>query len=122
MNALKKALLVAIATLAFSGQAFAHAHLKSAMPAVGGTVATAPSELDLKFSEGLNLKFTGVKVTAPDKVAVSTGEATLAPGDDTSLVVPVTASLAAGTYKVDWHALATDGHKTTGSYKFTVQP
>jgi copper resistance protein C len=43
-------------------------------------------------------------------------------GGDTTLVVPVTATLAAGTYTVDWHALATDGHKTNGSYTFTVKP
>ena len=105
-----------------SAPAFAHAHLKSATPAMNGSVATAPSELDLTFSEGVNPKFTGVKVKGPDKAAVSTGEAALGQGGDTTLVVPVSATLPAGTYTVDWHALATDGHKTNGSYKFTVKP
>ena len=30
--------------------------------------------------------------------------------------------LAAGTYKVEWHAVSTDTHKTQGSYSFTVNP
>lgn len=120
---LNRTLTVAGASLfALTGQAFAHAHLKSATPAMNGTVAMAPSELDLTFSEGLNLKFTGVKVLGPDKAAVATGDAALGPAGDTTLVVPVSATLAAGTYKVDWHALSTDGHKTAGSYTFTVKP
>ncbi len=108
--------------LAATGGALAHAHLKSATPAVGSTVATSPTELDLKFSEGLNLKFTGVKVTGPAKAAVATGDAALAPADDTTLVVPVPDTLAAGSYTVAWHALSTDGHKTSGTYRFTVKP
>jgi methionine-rich copper-binding protein CopC len=122
----RRAPFVIVATLAFglglTGQASAHAHLTSATPAVGGTVATAPTELDLKFSEGLNLKFTGVKVTGPAKAPVATGDAALGAGDDTTLVVPISDALAAGSYSVAWHALSTDGHKTSGTYKFTVKP
>ncbi|HEX4765537.1 MAG TPA: copper homeostasis periplasmic binding protein CopC [Lichenihabitans sp.] len=114
--------LAALCFIALTGQAFAHAHLKSATPPMGETVAAAPSELDLMFSEGLNLKFTGVKVTGPGKKAVATGDASLGAGGDTTLVVPVSAPLSAGTYTVSWHALSTDGHKTSGSYKFTVKP
>lgn len=116
---------IALASLGLTivaAPAFAHAHLKSAIPAVDGTVATAPTELDLTFSEGLNLKFTGVKVTGPAKAAVATGAATIGAGDDTTLVVPVSNTLAAGSYAVAWHALSTDGHKTSGRYTFTVKP
>ncbi len=115
-------MLAGLGLVAVSAPAFAHAHLKSATPAVNGTVATAPTELDLKFSEGLNLKFTGVKVTGPAKAAVATGDAALGAGDDTTLVVPVSDTLAPGSYAVAWHALSTDGHKTSGTYKFTVKP
>ncbi len=114
-------LAAALACLAHTGPALAHAHLKSATPPAGGTVTAAPSELDLTFSEELNLKFSGVKVTGPDKAAVPTGEAMLMDGD-TTLMVPLSGSLGAGTYKVDWHALSEDGHKTQGSYTFTVKP
>ena len=115
--------LITLGTLIVAaGPALAHAHLKTARPATDATVATAPTELDLTFSEGVNLKFTGVKVTGPDKKAVATGDAALGQGGDTTIVVPVTGALAAGTYKVDWHARSSDGHKTTGSYSFTVRP
>lgn len=114
-------LLAALGLVAAAAPAFAHAHLKSATPPIDGT-ASSPSELDLMFSEGLNLKFTGVKVMGPDKKAVATGDAALGAGGDTTLVVPVSAPLAPGTYTVDWHALSADGHKTNGHYKFTVSP
>ncbi|WP_131116522.1 copper homeostasis periplasmic binding protein CopC [Lichenihabitans psoromatis] len=122
MNTFARTLVLAgLGLFAASAPVFAHAHLKSANPPINGT-ASSPSELDLMFSEGLNLKFTGVKLMGPDKAAVTTGDATLGSSGDTTLVVPVTGTLAAGTYMVAWHALSTDGHKTTGTYKFTVKP
>ncbi len=123
MNTSARTLVLAgLGLLAVSAPAFAHAHLKAATPAAGSTVATPLTELDLKFSEGLSLKFTGVTLTGPAKAAVATGDAALGAGDDTTLVVPVSDTLAAGSYTVAWHALSTDGHKTSGTYKFTVKP
>lgn len=113
--------LAALIGLAATGSAFAHAHLKSAVPAVDSTVATAPTELDLTFTEDLNLKFSGVKVTGPGQAAVQTGTAMLME-KNTVLMVPLSGALGAGTYTVSWHALSGDGHKTNGSYKFTVKP
>lgn len=109
-----------LAFLAFGGQASAHAHLKSATPPADGSVTSAPPELELTFTEGVELKFSGVEVVGPAKEAVKVGKATLKPGDDATLVVPVTAPLRAGRYTVDWHVLSTDGHRTNGSYAFTV--
>jgi copper resistance protein C len=108
--------------LGLAGQAFAHAELESATPPVNGTVMASPSELDLKFSEGVNLAFTGVEVNSPGKETVPTGKAALRAGDDTTLIVPLAGTLAPGTYTVAWHALSTDGHKTDGIYRFTVKP
>ena len=122
MTTIRILALATIGVVALTGQATAHAHLKSATPPMNGSVVAAPSELDLTFSEGLNLKFSGVKVTGPGKRAVATGPATLGAGGDTTLVVPVTGDLASGTYTVDWHALSSDGHKTSGSYTFTIKP
>ena len=114
-------LAVAVA-LGLTGQALAHAELKSPMPPVNGTVTASPSELDLEFTEGVNLAFTGVEVKGPGKKAVVTGKAALREGDDSTLVVPIAGTLPAGTYTVAWHALSTDGHKTSGTYTFTVKP
>jgi methionine-rich copper-binding protein CopC len=108
-------------TLALGGTAFAHAHLKASTPADGSMLTVPPTEIDITFSEDVTLKFTGIKVTGPDNAAVTTGDGMLM-DNDTTLMVPVTGTLAAGRYTVDWHALAKDGHKTSGSFAFTIKP
>jgi copper resistance protein C len=117
---LAKLALAALAVAGLSTQALAHAHLKSSVPADKSTV-TAPQELDLTFSEELNLKFTGVKVSGPNKSVIKTGDAMLMDGK-VGLMVPITETLGPGAYTVEWHALSADGHKTTGTFAFTVKP
>jgi methionine-rich copper-binding protein CopC len=114
------AALAFAAALGLATQAFAHAHLASSAPADKATVTVSPAELDLSFTEELNLKFTGVKVTGPKAKAVKTGDAMLMDGDK-GLMVPVSEKLEPGVYTVEWHALSADGHKTNGTYSFTVK-
>ena len=121
MSSAKRVLLIAIAGAFVAGQAFAHAHLKSAAPAPDSVVKTAPTELDLIFSEGINLKFSGVKVTGPNGVVVKVGAAMLM-DEDKTMMAPLADPLAPGAYKVEWHALASDGHKSKGEFGFTVRP
>ncbi|MER8499372.1 copper homeostasis periplasmic binding protein CopC [Mesorhizobium sp. M1142] len=106
----------------FVDEAFAHARLTSAIPAEGSIVAIAPNELDLSFSEDVDLKFTGVLLIGADNRTVATGPASFGAGNAASLVVPISRALDAGTYTVDWHALSADGHKAKGSYSFIVRP
>ena len=110
-----------ISTLWLTDQALAHAHLKSETPAANSAVAS-PQELTLKFSEGLEIKFTTLRLKGPDGKLVGVGTTTLIPNDNTTLVVPLTAPLKAGKYTVDWHAVSTDSHKTQGTYSFTIKP
>ena len=116
---MKKALLTAAFILFLASPAFAHAHLMSEQPADGATVTAAPSVLTLTFSEGVALKFTGITLAGPSG-PVTPGAATL-DAAGTTLSLPLDAPLPAGSYSVAWHALSTDGHKTTGTYAFTVQ-
>lgn len=113
--------VAAVVSLVLAGTAFAHAHLKSSVPADQASVKVAPTELDLTFSEELNLKFTGIKVIGPSKAEVKTGAAMLTDADK-GLMVPLSQTLDAGKYTVEWHALSADGHKTDGTFGFTVAP
>ncbi|SEP96734.1 hypothetical protein SAMN05216548_10265 [Faunimonas pinastri] len=108
--------------LGLSSTAFAHAHLKTTVPAAESTVSTSPAELDLGFSEGLDVAFSRAALKGADGKLVETGKAALKAGDGRTLVVPLMAPLQPGYYTVDWQALSTDGHKTTGSYGFTFKP
>lgn len=121
MSRLLRALPVAgLVLLAATAQAFAHAHLKTASPSEK-VEAAAPAEINLGFTEALDLKFSGIAVVGADKKDVALGDATLK-DDGKSLVAPVTGTLAPGAYTVNWHVLSVDGHKTNGSYTFTVKP
>lgn len=112
--------VLAAALALVASPAFAHAHLLSERPAANATVA-APKQLVLTFSESVELKFTGIKVTGPNNTDVALGTGSLDPKHDTILMVPLTAPIEAGAYTVAWHALSKDGHKTTGTYGFTVE-
>ena len=115
-NVLTTIALLASFTTATS--VFAHAHLKSETPAADSTV-TAPKELRLVFSEGVEASFTKVTLTSDgEPVAIKGIETT--PGDQKILIVTPEKPLAAGKYIVEWHAISVDTHKSDGNYAFTV--
>ena len=101
--------------------ALAHAHLQAASPADQAKVKTAPEAITLTFSEALSLALSGAAVTAEGNAPITTGPAKLGP-EGKSLIIPLTTPLSPGTYKVDWHVLSVDGHKTKGVLHFTVAP
>jgi methionine-rich copper-binding protein CopC len=101
------------------GQAQAHAKLVTAEPAANAAVA-APKMILLQFDEELARKLSSIKLTDADGHAVSI--MSMEAKDAKSLVIMANSSLVPGVYTVSWIAVATDdGHKTTGSYSFTVK-
>jgi methionine-rich copper-binding protein CopC len=101
--------------------AFAHAMLDHASPLVGSTVATAPRELVLWFTEKLEPAFSTVEVRNAQGVTVQNGKAQLDRNDGTQLRVPLKV-LPGGTYQVIWRVLSVDTHRTEGSFTFRVGP
>ncbi|KAB8307526.1 copper resistance protein CopC [Erwinia endophytica] len=120
---LKKAIATAavLATLIVSQQALAHAHLASAVPADKAVISTSPTALTLTFTEGVEPNFSGVMLIGADGAMVSTGKLSVDKADNKVATVPLNAPLKAGSYVVDWHVLSVDGHKTKGSYNFTLK-
>ncbi len=109
------------ATAAPAAPALAHAHLEAETPMAEATT-TSPASLTLSFSEGVELRFTAVVVKDPNGSVVVTGPSRLAPGNPKVLLVPVAGKLGPGRYTVDWRAVATDGHRTQGTYGFIISP
>ena len=112
--------LSTIAALLLAGTisaADAHAMLDHASPAVGSTVAKAPSRLILTFTEPIEPAFSGATVRNAAGQRVDTGAR--AGSGKTALEVSLK-SLPPGTYKVNWHVLSVDTHKSKGSFSFTV--
>lgn len=111
--------LVVLAMPCLASPAMAHAFLERAEPPVGSEVGSAPHELVLTFTEGVEPLFTTVRLQDEAGGAVSTSKPRTEPGNDRKLVVQLP-NLHAGTYTVTWHATSVDTHKTEGQFKFTV--
>jgi methionine-rich copper-binding protein CopC len=117
-------ILAAVITLcatASASPAFAHAHLRSATPAVDSTVQTAPTQVAITYSEGVEPKFSTIEVQDSAGKRVDKNDPHTAPSDNKILSVGLP-SLPPGTYKVIWHATAVDTHKTEGTFTFTIKP
>lgn len=112
--------LVFLASTLVTPSVLAHAHLKQQIPAADSLV-TAPRMLTLNFSEGIEPGFSGVVVTDAQKQVIRTGTATRDEKNKAQLTVPLEQTLTSGIYQVDWHVVSVDGHKTTGSYHFSVK-
>jgi len=98
----------------------AHAFLDHTSPRVGNTVMPAPKEVVLWFTQKLEPAFSSIEVRNEQGASVTTGKATVV-GDRTQMRVPLKA-LAKGTYKVLWHVLSVDTHRTEGDFSFQVGP
>lgn len=104
-----------------SQQAFAHAHIKTEIPAADSQVSTSPTELTLNFTEGVEPNFSKVQLSGPNSQPVKTGVFTLAAHNNTQVLIPLPTPLTGGKYVVSWHVVSVDGHKTQGTYSFTVK-
>jgi methionine-rich copper-binding protein CopC len=99
--------------------ALAHAHLVRAVPAAGGTVNTAPSEVTLRFNEKLERAFSSVVVRDAAGKQVDKGDGTVDRTDRTIMRV-LLQPLEPGVYKVEWRAVSADTHKVNGDFTFKV--
>ena len=113
--------MAVIATLAAPVGALAHAALERASPVAGSTVAAAPSEVVLTFTEKLEPAFSSIEVRNARGAAMQAGKATVDPKQRTQLRVTLN-TLPPGTYKVIWRVLSVDTHRAQGDFTFRVGP
>ncbi len=95
--------------------ASAHVSLTGTTPAAGSSVDTAPTSVELTYSDTLLEVGNAVSVTGP------AGPLELEPLQvvDRSLVQPLPADLPPGEYTVQWRAASGDGHPIEGELAFT---
>jgi methionine-rich copper-binding protein CopC len=110
----------ALGVLAVQTSVFAHAFLDHAEPHVGSTVAKAPAAVSIWFTQQPEPAFSRIEVYDSDGKEVDGKDTHPDEKDAKELIVSLPA-LSAGTYKVVWHVLSVDTHKTQGDFKFTIQ-
>ena len=108
--------IIPLLLLLVTDGASAHALLDHAEPRVGNTVATAPREVTLWFTQKLEPAFSSITVTNSAGQRVDAGK-TRVSGNQMSVSLR---SGGAGTYRVNWRVLSVDTHRTDGSFTFRV--
>jgi methionine-rich copper-binding protein CopC len=97
-----------------STAAFAHSELTASVPADKASVAAAPKELTLTFSEPVRLTALAVSGGGSQK---QLGPLPTQGQKEFSIASP---DLAQGEYTVSWRALSKDAHVMTGQFTFAV--
>lgn len=112
---------VCVAALAAAPLAFARAYPLRALPAFGATVATAPQQVRIWFDSSIQPVYSTLTVTDSAGKPVSGGNGAVDPKNRSLLETALTPNLPAGTYMVQWSAVAADGNRTSGHFSFTVK-
>jgi LPXTG-motif cell wall-anchored protein len=117
-------LLLATGLLALSlvaPPASAHTVLISADPAIDSTIVALPATVSLTFADELVAlgDSNSISVTDESGTELTSGKAEVS---GAVLSIDLVISEATGAIKVDYRAVAADGHVIKGDYQFTVSP
>lgn len=108
------------AVLASPAAATAHTTVEDVTPADGARLRTAPAAVVARYGEPLAEV---VEATvAVDGAAVGGVRARLAPGDASTVRIPLPASARSGRFAVTWTVRGADTHVLEGAVAFTVAP
>jgi len=113
------ALAAALCFVLMQAEADAHAFLVKAEPAVGSQAAL-PQTLRLEFNEAVELGFSGIDVTNASGGAVPLNDLRFADASRKVLIAGFP-MLMPGAYRVRWHVVSVDTHRTEGEFRFTVK-
>lgn len=125
MRRLAFLLAPALTMIALPGASLAHTKLLSSFPAASTTVAK-PTKLTLTFSEALVGQLSGIELVMTSMPGMANhapmpikGFKTAADGKVLTVTLP--RALPAGTYDLQWHAVASDQHRVEGKFTFSVR-
>lgn len=110
-------ILTSLAAACCAAPVSAHAFLQHAVPGAGAALKALPSRVELTFSEKLEPVFSGIAVTDFSGRSVEAGAVVIG---GNSMVAPLR-FLPPGSYRVVWHVVSVDTHRTEGAYSFTVK-
>ncbi len=108
---------VAAVLLGTASPAAAHAQLLSSDPAANAHLDTAPSQVVLRFSEGVTLIDNGFRLLGQDAQERPLGAGSVT---EAEVTVPVSPGLADGAYVLVYRVVSADSHPVAGTIPFTV--
>jgi copper transport protein len=118
---LKAACLAALAIILLPVRpAEAHALVDSTSPAVDAIVERSPAQVEVRFSEPVELNFGALRVYDSDGSRVDTGSAQHVDGASDSVAVSLRSTLPDGTYTTTYRVVSADSHPIEGGFVFHV--
>jgi copper resistance protein C len=117
MKTLHGFLVVMVVMFTSINLAAAHTNVARTLPNGGGMISGAPSKLEILFK-------LGARITALKIYKVNGGEISLgrpAKMANSRLYRGKLPKLEAGKYRVEWRAMAEDGHMMNGRFSFSVK-
>lgn len=99
--------------------ALAPVRLLEATPTIDSAVNASPAEVRLFFSEEIQPRFSGFRVTRADGEKVSMEQPVV---QDREMSAEISETLTPGLYRVEWHLLSAGAHDVRGSFTFEVRP
>jgi methionine-rich copper-binding protein CopC len=99
--------------------ALGHALFNHSEPRVGETVSGCPKQVRMWFDSRLKPSSSTVRVESESGKRVDNLDGHVDSSDATILEVNVPC-LSPGTYRVFWKVTSLDGHRTNGSFAFTI--
>jgi copper transport protein len=111
------ATLAVLFSLLFVSPAAAHAELLSTTPANGDQLTRPPTEIQMTFTESVNLVDDGIRLVDHVGATVRTPEPTV---NAQTVTWPMPADLPQGPYVVTWRVASSDGHPISGAFSFGV--
>lgn len=115
-----RTILALLSLFALPAVASAHAFLDHAEPKVGSTAHQSPAVVEIWFTQQPEHAFSNIQVFNSDGKEIDKSDTRTDPNDAKALIVSLP-EIPAGTYKVVWHVLSIDTHRTQGDFKFTVE-
>jgi copper resistance protein C len=115
---LRLTLLGVVTIMLLPRAALAHALPEVEDPKVGSTVTSPPQQVSIRFNAPIEALFS--KLDVLDSSGQSQNAGTPQVNADTRTLTAQLKPLTPGEYTVKWSVVAKDGHRTEGSYTFTV--
>jgi copper transport protein len=113
-------LLGLLALLLPAAPASAHALLEETAPARAAALEAAPAQVELRFSEPVEVTFGAVRVYGADGAEVQDGAAFHPRDDDRAVAVPLRGGLPDGGYTVTYRVVSADSHPVSGGFVFGI--
>jgi copper resistance protein C len=118
MGPIPRLLLLVATVLLLPRAALAHAFPEAEEPKVGSTVTSPPQQVSIRFDAPIESLFSRLDVL--DSSGQSEDDGTPQVNADTRTLTVHLKLLMPGDYTVKWSVVAKDGHRTEGSFTFTV--